>query len=64
MTDENTRALIAAMRDIERARSEKEKPYEWSEADLRRVLDPNDAEVRRLTCAPTPDPEVQRYLDL
>ncbi|KJL23809.1 hypothetical protein RN51_01345 [Microbacterium oxydans] len=67
MNDDNTylRAVIASNRDAERAAIEEKKNFtEWTEADIAKALDPHNAEARRLTSAPTQNPEVERLAGL
>lgn len=66
MTDDNyLRAVIASNRDAERAAIEDEAGItKWTEADIAKALDPNNAEVRRLTSAPAQNPEVERLAGL
>lgn len=67
MSDDDAmlRAVIASNGDAERAAIEEQKQfYKWSEADIQKALDPNNAEVRRLTAGPSANPEVDRLAGL
>lgn len=59
--DEYIRAVIASNREAERAALEEKKNFhEWTEADIQKALDPENAEVARLTSPPVGNAEVER----
>ncbi|MDN3443396.1 hypothetical protein [Microbacterium sp. APC 3901] len=66
MTDDAMlRAVIASNGDAERAAIEEQKNFTtWTEADIQKALDPSNPEVRRLTSAPSANPEVDRLAGL
>lgn len=61
MSDPNIIRMIHAMRPQEAAAIEERAQFTtWTEADIAKALDPENAEVNRLTSAPVADPEIER----
>ncbi|CAH0158730.1 hypothetical protein SRABI98_00968 [Microbacterium sp. Bi98] len=60
MTDDLT-PLVRSMKPVAQAAAEEQADfYSWTESAARRALDPDNAEVTRLTSAPVADPEIER----
>ncbi|MEV8175915.1 hypothetical protein [Microbacterium sp. NPDC079176] len=65
MSDPNIIRMIHAMRPQEAAAIEEQKQFfQWTEADIAKTLDPDNAEVKRLTSAPEISPEIARLLQI